>query len=89
MSADEFAHAYAGWPDADEEVETEAPEVCACLRTKTAFGSLAGAPHRCQQGKSNTAVYWCLATMTNSGPDDNVAHPQQCRTHRTCYRTTE
>jgi hypothetical protein len=87
MSAEEqFAHAYANWPDADEEAETEAPEVCACLRTKTAFGSLAGAPHRWQHGKSSTAVYWCLATMANCGPDENVAHPQHCRGSRSCYR---
>lgn len=90
MSAEEqFAHVYADWPDADEEAEAEAPEVCACLRTKTAFGSLAGAPHRWQQGKSSTAVYWCLATMANSGPDDHVAHPQQCRATRKCYRAAE
>ena len=90
MSAEEqSAHAYANWPDAEDEPETEAPEVCACLRTKTAFGSLAGAPHRWQQGKSSTAVYWCLATMTNSGPDENVAHPQRCLASRSCYRARE
>lgn len=90
MSPDQqLEHAYANWPDAENEVETEAPEVCACLRTKTAFGSLAGAPHRWQEGKSSTAVYWCLATMANSGPDDDVAHPQRCRAARKCYRPAE
>ena len=90
MSAEEqFAHVYADWPETDEDAEIEAPEVCACLRTKTAFGSLTGVPHRWQQGKSSTAVYWCLATMASAGPDDHVAHPQQCRANRNCYRAAE
>lgn len=89
MSADDkLVHAYANFPEV-EEAEIEAPEVCGCLRTKTAFGSLTGAPHRWQQGKSSTAVYWCLATMTNCGPDENVAHPQHCRATRSCYRNAE
>ena len=87
MSAEEqLAHPYADWPAVDDDLESEAPQVCVCLRTKTAFGSLSGAPHHWQQGKSSTAVYWCLATMGNSGPDDGVAHPHRCQSGRGCYR---
>ena len=90
MSAqDELRHAYADWPESDDVEETEAPEVCSCLRTKTAFGSLAGQSHAWQEGKSTTAVYWCLTTMGNSGPDDQVAHPHKCRSGRVCYHREE
>jgi len=87
MSAEEeLRHAYADWPDADDAGQTETPAVCSCLRTKTAFGSLAGSHRAWQQGKSTTAVYWCLATIGNSGPDEQIAHPQKCRAGRECYR---
>ena len=91
MSAEgEVRHAYADWPEAgDADEETQAPQVCSCLRTKTAFGSLSGSHHAWQQGKSTTAVYWCLATMGNSGPDERIAHPQKCRAGRECYREDE
>jgi len=88
MSAEEeVRHAYADWSEAgDVTEEADAAQVCSCLRTKTAFGSLSGSHHAWQRGKSTTAVYWCLATMGNSGPDDGIAHPQRCRSGRQCYR---
>jgi len=89
MSEEQVRHAYADWADNDEQDEQVVPEVCACLRTKTAFGSLSGSPHAWQQGKSSTAVYWCLATMANAGPDEQFAHPHQCRFGRACFRVEE
>jgi len=86
MSEEQIRHAYADWPEAEEEPSTETSDLCTCLRTKTAFGSLVGAIHGWQQGKSTTAVYWCLATMGNSGPDDQIAHPHHCRQGRACFR---
>lgn len=86
MSDEHFQHAYAGWEEIEEEEDTSVAPVCERLRTKTAFGSLAGSTHRWQEGKSTTAVYWCLATMTNSGPDDQVVHPRLCRGERGCFR---
>lgn len=70
-----------------EEV-SEGP-VCRRLRTKTAFGTLVGdcsleaAPW--ESGASTTAVYWCLGTMSSCGPDDQLAHPHECRGGRSCY----
>ena len=75
MSAeDQVPHAYADWPEVEDDTQNEMEEVCTCLRTKTAFGSLVGSTHGWQQGKSTTAVYWCLVTMGNSGPDDQIVH---------------
>lgn len=66
------------------------PTVCRLLRTKTAFGSLSetGAPPW-QSGASTTAVYWCLATMSNAGPDDHFCHPHHCQQDRACFKTPE
>jgi hypothetical protein len=69
-------------PEADE-----VPEVCSMLRTKTAFGTLAGG--RAWQLGSSTAAYWCLCTMQSSGPDDDFAHPHTCKRGRNCFRTED
>jgi hypothetical protein len=66
------------------------PTVCRLLRTKHAFGTFAeGDFDPWQTGESTTAVFWCLATMQSSGPDDSFAHPTRCRSGRECYRTDE
>ena len=75
-----------GW-ERDEPV----PVVCRRLRTKTAFGALIAdssmEPAPWQTGFSTTAVYWCLATMEGTGPDDRLAHPQRCCEGRECFRS--
>ncbi|HEX8523808.1 MAG TPA: hypothetical protein VF669_16245 [Tepidisphaeraceae bacterium] len=67
--------------------EETVPNVCKCLRTKTAFGSFSetGKPPW-QSGESTTAVYWCLVTMSNAGPDDRFCHPHNCQEGRGCFR---
>lgn len=70
--------------DDEPEATEEVPEVCTMLRTKTAFGALAGG--RQWQHGSSTAAYWCLCTMQSAGPDDDFAHPQACVAGRVCYR---
>jgi hypothetical protein len=74
------------------------PKVCCLLRTKTAFGSYMmdsdddaegeGVPGW-QTGNSTTAVFWCLKTMDNCGPDDDLAHAKTCRPGRACFRGDE
>lgn len=64
------------------------PIVCRMLRTKTAFGTLVCDSTEAmpwQTGASTTAVYWCLRTMQNVGPDDHFAHPHACDKHRECF----
>ena len=67
----------------------EATCVCRFLRTKTAFGTLTTdsnlEPAPWTSGASTTAVYWCLATMQSSGPDDGFAHPHSCCDGRRCF----
>jgi hypothetical protein len=80
--------------DEDDDQQTSAdtsadlPEVCRCLRTKTAFGTSIGY-RPWQRGESSTAVYWCLNTMGSAGPDDGFVHPHRCRLGRMCYRSSD
>jgi hypothetical protein len=69
-------------------IDSRVPTVCRMLRTKTAFGThfVEGEAEAWQTGESTTAVYWCLCTMDPTGPDDDFAHPSQCRSARSCYR---
>ncbi len=69
----------------ENEAPREVPVVCRLLRTKHAFGSLAGAREPWQAGRSTTAVYWCLKTMETFGPDDGLAHPHRCCAGRACF----
>lgn len=61
------------------------------LRTKNAFNSYDenAAPEPWQTGASHTAVFWCLKTMSTSGPDDSIAHPEDCRCGRACFASPE
>jgi hypothetical protein len=77
----------------DEEIDPQSesgqhPAVCPMLRTKTAFGTFVG-HDPWQEGKSSTAVYWCLRTMETVGPDENLAEPQNCCAGRSCYQSPE
>jgi hypothetical protein len=63
----------------------DTPIVCRKLRTKVAFGSPAPGVRDWRHGDSTTAVYWCLRTMECAGPDDALAHPHCCGTHRACF----
>ena len=42
-----------------------------------------------ETGASTTAVYWCVSTMQTAGPDDQLAHPDNCREGRRCYQARE
>jgi hypothetical protein len=73
--------------DEDEVTDqAELPAVCRYLRTKNAFGTQVGY-QPWQLGRSTTAAYWCLQTMTSAGPDDGLATPAACCAGRSCYRT--
>ena len=68
-------------PGAEREPD---PLLCRYLRTKTwlspdAFGE--GDPGR----SPSTAQYWCLKTMRSSGPDGDLAIPEECTDERICF----
>jgi len=73
-------------PIADAPAESSSPpRVCRMLRTKTAFGTLEGLSADWREGRSMTAVYWCLRTMETWGPDDGIAEAGACRSGRRCF----
>lgn len=61
------------------------PVVCSLLRTKHAFGSFGPDVSPWQEGLSSTAVFWCLCTMDQAGPDDGRVHAERCREGRACF----
>jgi hypothetical protein len=71
-----------------ENLPSDLPDVCRCLRTKTAFGASIGY-RPWQYGASSTAVYWCLHTMASAGPDENLVHPHNCKHGRSCFKSAD
>ncbi|HEY1686965.1 MAG TPA: hypothetical protein VGG19_19545 [Tepidisphaeraceae bacterium] len=69
-------------------VNNSVPQVCKRLRTKQAFMHSATEP-AWQEGKSTTAAYWCLRTMSPAGPDEAFVHPRDCKAGRGCYENVE
>jgi hypothetical protein len=70
-------------PAGDAKREAD-PLLCRHLRTKTwlapdAFGQ--GDPRQ----SPSTAQYWCLRTMRSSGPDGDLAVPEECTDERICF----
>jgi hypothetical protein len=70
-------------PAGDGRLEAD-PFLCRHLRTKTwlaldAFGQ--GDPRQ----SPSTAQYWCLRTMRSSGPDGDLAVPEECTDDRICF----
>jgi hypothetical protein len=59
--------------------------VCRMLRTKKAFGTPEEGAADWREGRSTTAVYWCLRTMEAWGTDDAAAHVHDCREGRACF----
>ncbi len=73
-------------PSTDATREAD-PFLCRHLRTKTwlspdTFGE--GDPTR----SPSTAQYWCLRTMRPSGPDGDLAIPEECTDERICFEAT-
>jgi hypothetical protein len=57
--------------------------VCRHLRSKTPGDGDIDAGW--EEGLHSNASHWCLATMDAVGPDDQVAHAQDCRYGRGCF----
>ena len=59
-------------------------ELCDYLRAK-----VSGAPHNDKRAlfalrNEATTIYWCLLTMSPSGPDDGLVHGGRCGAGRAC-----
>ncbi len=65
-----------------------AQPVCQHLRTKASY--IPAQRSETTLAESNpTAHYWCLRTMSVIGPDDTLASPDDCTTHRACFETVD
>jgi len=63
---------------------SDAPRLCDYLRAK-----VTAAPHNDKRAllalaNDSTAIFWCLLTMSPSGPDDGLAHAERCGPGRVC-----
>ena len=59
-------------------------KICDYLRAK-----VTGAPHNDKRAifalrNDATTIYWCLLTISPSGPDDGLVHANRCGPGRTC-----
>lgn len=59
-------------------------QLCNYLRAK-----ISGAPHNDKRAlfalrDEATTIYWCLLTMSPSGPDDGLVHARRCGPERAC-----
>ncbi len=63
------------------------PLLCRHLRTKTWFSPDAFGEGDPRQSPS-IAQYWCLRTMRSSGPDGDLALPEECTDERICFEAT-
>jgi hypothetical protein len=59
---------------------------CKFLRTKTAYLHEVDDFDYWRSNESSTSTFWCLHTMTPTGPDDRNVNPESCQDHRTCFR---
>lgn len=66
-------------------VESTPPRVCRHLRGKVPFSTPEELVQSWELGAASNASYWCLATLEAAGPDDGVAHAQDCRSGRACF----
>jgi hypothetical protein len=58
---------------------------CRHLRNKGMYIYNDGRGHDPHSGY-DSSIYWCLKTLKNAGPDDEIVGGSDCRdTQRTCY----
>ena len=61
-------------------------DICPALRTKSlALNSHYETTAFEIKAQSNVAIFHCIKTMSEFGPDDDDLGPSQCRSHRECW----
>lgn len=66
-----------------ERFDTNRPDLCHCLRWKSAFMHAELDP---DFPPSNDGLFWCIHTQTCLGPDGKLAEPGNCSSpDRNCY----
>lgn len=61
------------------------PLPCQCLRTKNPYGTTPQDPETWLPGVHASSSYWCIRTMSPSGPDEHYVHLARCVPGRKCY----
>ncbi len=62
---------------------------CKFLTTKKAYIPNQKDPESWRTNQSTTGSYWCIKSMTATGPDGNLVAPEGCQDHRECFNTIE
>lgn len=62
---------------------------CQSLRTKNPYGTTPQDAESWHAGIAAASSYWCLQTMTVSGPDEHYVHLARCVSGRACYQAPE
>jgi hypothetical protein len=65
------------------------PLPCQCLRTKNPYGTTPQNPEAWVAGIDTSSSYWCLRTLSPSGPDEHYVHLARCVPGRKCYAAPE
>jgi hypothetical protein len=74
-------------PNPDLPIVEEAAQ-CRFLRTKGMYVYTDGSADQ-NDGDYDNSIYWCLQTMKDLGPDDEMVTRQECRNPaRSCYEPT-
>jgi hypothetical protein len=61
---------------------TESKPVCSAIRSKGFYVYTETPP---PPEESDTAVFWCLKTMSAVGPDGELVHKSCCDPSRSCF----
>lgn len=59
-------------------------ELCDYLRAKVTGASHSDKSALFALRNEATTIYWCLLTMSPSGPDDGLVHANRCSEGRVC-----
>ena len=62
---------------------------CRCLRSKSSYAAFGeySKDHEALMGATST--FWCLKTMSKSGPDEHYVHASICNQSRRCWEAAE
>ena len=63
---------------------TAEPRLCDFLRAKVSAGAHGDKRALFAIRDDASSIYWCLLTMSPSGPDDGLVHADRCSPDRTC-----
>ena len=70
--------------DDDLDAAVPEPRLCDFLRAKVSGGAHGDKRALFAIRNDASSIYWCLLTMSPSGPDDGLVHADRCSPDRVC-----